>query len=194
MASYATAVTKSFRNLVEKTLKQHSKATLLIAGFSSFLAACGLFEPEPETRACPQVFKMREATRVVQFRDGEGRDLTDVTAEGGIGKIQLACKYDENELSTVVGIEVLAQRGPASVNDNVQLPIFVAVLDRDRKVVAKEVFDSMLEFKDGSRRAAKLEEYESVFRLRSGQSGIDYQLVVGFQLSAEQLRNAQGKN
>jgi hypothetical protein len=179
---------------VIKTIKQHSKTTLLIAGFSSFLAACGLFEPEPETRACPQVFKMREATRVVQFRDGDGRDLTDVAVEGGIGKIQLVCSYDENELSTVVGIEVLAQRGPASTSNEVQLPVFVAVLDRDRKVVAKEVFDSVLEFKDGSRRAAKLEEYESVFQLRSGLTGNDYQLVVGFQLSTAQLRNARGNN
>jgi hypothetical protein len=179
---------------VKKILNRVSKIPLIVLAFSLVLGGCTLFEDEPDTRGCPSVFKMREATRIVQYRAGDGRDLTDVTVEGGIGKIHLVCKYDENELSTVVGIEVLAQKGPASQGDEVELPIFVAVLDRNRKVVAKEVFSSLFAFKEGSRRAAKLEEYESVFQLRGGQTGADYQLVIGFQLTSGQLKNARGNN
>jgi len=156
------------------------------------LTACTLFEDEPDSRACPSIFKMREAARTVQFRDGVGRDLTDVAVEGGIGNVQLVCRYEENELTIAIGIEVLAQRGPASQSNEVRLPIFVAVLDQSRRVIAKEVFDSILAFNEGSRRTAKLEEYETHIRLQDRLAGESYQFVVGFQLTADQLQDIRG--
>jgi len=82
---------------------------------------------------------------------------------------------------------ILAQRGPASRGAEANFPFFVAVTDRDQNILAKEVFDSVVEFPEGRRRAGVFEEVEQQIALRDEETGDDYEIIVGFQLSRDQL-------
>ncbi len=114
------------------TFKKRFKLTVGVVGMVAVLTGCGLFGSEPDTRPCPTVLKLRDAARIVQYQEGEGRDLVDVKVEAGIGTVQLYCEYDENLLTVSVGVEVIVQRGPASRSSEIHLPVFVAVLNRNR--------------------------------------------------------------
>ena len=169
----------------------HLKFASLSAALALLLGACGVGDifgfAEPETRPCPQVFKIGDASRLIKYQSGKGRDLLDVEFEAGIGNLDWRCKYDDDMLIVELAVEIIVKKGPASRADQVDMPIFVSIIDRGQKVLAKQVFNSQIEFEKGRRRTGSLEEFEQQIPLRSGQTGDDYAIVVGFQLTREQL-------
>lgn len=175
---------------------RHWKAALA-AGIALPLGACGLFDrkaPEP----CPRVAILADTASVTQFRPGAGRDLTDVTYEAEITGFKGACEYKDRGETVVVtaALQIVATRGPAGSAEAVSLPFFVAVADRGQSILAKEVFQSRIEFKPGRRRAGVEEEMEQKIPLR-GRRGTDYEILVGFQLDPGQLdynRRKRGGN
>ena len=64
---------------------------------------------------------------------------------------------------------------------------FVAVVDKDQKVLARELFDSTFTFQANQRQAAAIEEIEQIIPIRGDLRGLDYEVLVGFQLTPEQL-------
>ncbi|HZD25563.1 MAG TPA: hypothetical protein VE631_04825 [Alphaproteobacteria bacterium] len=157
-------------------------ALLALAGCSSF---------GKETRPCPRVSMLKDASRITQYRPGPGRDLTDVVAEAGIASLQATCDYDDDDhvLQVVTTINLAASRGPAFRGGSASFPFFVAVVDEQQHILGKRVFDSAIAFPQGQPRAAVFEEMEQDIPLKKDQTGADFEVIVGFQLSEEQLEH-----
>ncbi len=163
----------------------------MFAALALLLGACGIDDffgfAKPETRPCPKVLKISDASRLIKYQTGKGRDILDVEFEAGIGNLDWRCRYDDNMLIVELVVEIIVKKGPASRGDQVDLPVFVSILDKQENVIAKQVFNSQVEFKDARRRSGILDEFEQQIPLKSGQTGEDYAIVVGFQLTREQL-------
>ena len=158
------------------------------------LAGCGMFGDESVPRACPDAMILVDARHVTLYRDGPGRDLTDVEFEGEIARIAGDCTYDDDELRVTLVADLVATRGPAAPDAEANLPFFVAITDEARNIVAKKVFDSAIPIPDGRRRAGVREEIEQVIPLPADEPAPYYQIVVGFQLTPEQLeQNRRGR-
>jgi hypothetical protein len=67
------------------------------------------------------------------------------------------------------------------------VPFFFTIVGPDGSIRAKEVFDSPIEFQKGRRRAGVFEEIEQVIELGKEETGASYEIIVGFQLTREQL-------
>lgn len=150
------------------------------------LAGCGVFS-EPETRPCPRVSVLNEAERITQYKPGPGRDLIDVTFEGKVSGVRSDCKFDGDLLTVGSEIAFTLERGPAAEGREVEFAVFIAVTDSAQAILAKEVFQSKVAFPEGLRRTSGTEEFEQVIPLAEGETGDDYEIIVGFQLSGEQL-------
>jgi hypothetical protein len=158
------------------------------------LAGCGLFGGSSPPHACPDAVMLADAKRITLYRAGPGRDLTDVEFEGEIARIASTCKYGKHELTITLTADLVATRGPAASDSKAVLPFFVAVTDGARNIVAKKVFDSDIPIPPGQRRAGVREEIEQVIPLPEGEPAPYYEVVVGFQLTAEQLeRNRRAR-
>lgn len=159
-------------------------------------AGCGVFGANQPPGPCPDAAILADAKRVTFYRPGPGRDLTDVEFEGEIARIAGACKYGRNEITVTLVADIVAERGPAAAADGAaNLPFFVALADAERQIVAKQVFDSVIPIPQGRRRAGVREEIEQVIPLTPGEAPPAYEIIVGFQLTAEQLeqnRRARG--
>lgn len=145
--------------------------------------------------ACPDVAILRDADRITQFTTAGGRDLTDIAYEGEITAIKGSCGYDGEQTRATVEMTVTFAwaRGPAGRGDNAEFTYFIAILDGDRKVVARQEFPTQVTFKDGANRAAGNEELEQEIPLPKGVPGASYRVLVGFKLTPEQLaRNRDG--
>jgi hypothetical protein len=162
------------------------RAALFAAAAAAALAGCGLFQ-KAETRACPDAVILADAKRITQFRPGPGRDLTDIEFEGEIARISGACAYGKRDLTVTLVADLVATRGPAARGEQATLPFFVAIADEARNVVAKQVFESAIPVPRGQRRAGVREEIEQVIPLSPDEPAPYYEIVVGFQLSPEQL-------
>jgi len=159
-------------------------ATLVALGIAG-CSALGGSTPLP----CPVASIVSDASRATVFKDGPGRDLIDIQFEVEIAAIASDCDYNRagDEITTRTGVRIVATRGPAAQGPDVAFSFFVAVVDRDQRVLARERFESALVFEPAQRRAGAVEEIEEVIPLPEGLSGANYEILVGIVLTADQL-------
>jgi hypothetical protein len=158
----------------------------LLASTLAALSGCGLFSKTPQF-PCPSVEVPRELATLTRFRDGGGRDLTDVVFEAGIVDVQIACDYGSRGASIQLNVVVGAERGPANRSPNATVPYFIAIGDPQRTILAKEVFSTTVTFPPNVARAAATEETEETIPLPKGRSAEGYGIIVGLQLSPEEV-------
>lgn len=162
------------------------------------LAACqrGPERPPPE---CPEIAIVQDLAELTLFVPGPGRDLTDVTLEARIVEFGGFCNtdFDEDEGTgeVEVDLEVLFQatRGPASTDRTAKVTYFIAIADRNENILARETFDSELEFEGNRNRVAYVEGLTQTIPLREGRRGEDFKVFIGFQLNDQQLQYNRNK-
>jgi hypothetical protein len=149
------------------------------------LAACS--KSEKREAACPQGIIPADAATITRFRDGPGRDLTDVVAQGEIVNILVQCKYDRRGVTVDLQVAIGAARGPADRSRAAEFDYFVALVDPEQNVLVKEPFRIRFEFRDNRTRLGLVEEIEPRLPLPDVMKGPEYRVLVGFQLTAEEL-------
>jgi hypothetical protein len=163
-------------------------AVLTLVLFTAGCVALGI-TPEKRRPPCPRVSVATDADRLVQFRDGPGRDLTDVEYTARIVDFAGSCLYDDDE--TQISVEATAtialERGPAARNDAIRFSYFVAIPVYYPARSGKSVFPVSIRFPAGRSRLAYREEVALTIPLKQGVAGPAHEIFLGFQLTPEQL-------
>jgi hypothetical protein len=166
------------------------KAAVALLGV--VLGGCGLFGgsvPPP----CPRVMMLGDAQQVTVFLPGPGRDLTDVLSEGEITDVRSVCEYDDDGYVDVeVAIAMVLSRGPAMEDDTGRFEYFVAVTDPEDRILAKEIFDIDVGFPAALMRVAVTEEVSQRIFFRNRPDASGHRVIVGFQLTREQIEYQGG--
>jgi hypothetical protein len=155
------------------------------------LAGCGMFSSEPAAVAdqpigCPRVVVVPQLADVVQYRPGPGRDPTDIAARGHLD-FGGGCEYGDDRVTVALDIRLRAERGPAAVGDSAPFEYFVAVRSPDGVILNKELFPAAVPF--GAAATAELPDpLEVIIPLTSLASGARHEVLIGFQLTPEQLQ------
>jgi len=158
-------------------------AALTIA--ASFTAACMTDPPPP----CPPASILSDASELTLFAPNRGQDLTDVTFRASIERVGTVCEYTRarDVVTSTTGVRLVVTRGPAAQSDQSAVVFFVAVVDKEQTILARERFESTFSFQANQRQAGVVEEIEQVIPIREGLRGLDYEILVGFELTPEQL-------
>jgi hypothetical protein len=157
-------------------------APLLLVAALAPLAACNRTPP-----ACPRASIIGEGASVTKFREGTGRDLTDVVAQAQIVDVAVECDYDRRGVDVALQVAIAATRGPADRSRVAEFDYFVAVADPQRNILAKEVFRVQFKFAPNEQRVGTVDEIEPRIPLKSRADGVEYQIIVGFQLTPEEI-------
>lgn len=184
--------------ICEDVLRFSPLKPMALAGLALFLAGCSTFNREPPP-PCPPVAILGETASLTQFRPGPGRDLTDVEYGVQILDYRGGCQFSSDKRSVIVELttDIVAQRGPAMSGTTITVPYFVAVLDRNQQILTKQVFESRIDLPAGRRRAGVAEGTEPLIPFAEGRGPKDYSIMIGLQLTDEQLawnRQARGGN
>lgn len=156
-------------------------AILLVAG----LGACASAE---SSLPCPEVALLDGVDRMTRFRDGEGRDLTDVEFEATMRGVSGTCDYESGGVDVLTRLEIEVRRGPAiGPGRSASFDFFVALLDPSETMIAKEVFHTEVPFEGNLGRVFDIEELEQVVPLPDVNRGPLYSVLIGFQLTEEEL-------
>lgn len=149
------------------------------------IAACSREKPQA---ACPRGVIPANSASVTRFRDGPGRDLTDVVAEGEIVNILVQCKYDKRAVTVDLQIAIAGDRGPADRSRVAEFEYWIAIVDPQQNVVTKQPARVRFQFTDNRTRLGQvLNEFEPYIPLADLKQGPEYQVIVGFQLTPEEL-------
>jgi hypothetical protein len=155
-------------------------AAVLVCG--SLLAGCSGGKGRI---ACPGAVVAPDVDRVAQLAS-PGGDLADVTVAAKIDAVTTKCSTEKDGLAVNAHISFVLLRTNFDVK-RTDFPYFVAVADTNRRILSKAVFRLDQEFvpRQSSRNVA--EDITEHIPMRSPAEGGGYVIIVGFQLTPEQL-------
>ena len=156
---------------------------------------------KPILLPCPKYRILSDASRVIQFRKGPGRDLVDVNIDGQISDIKMECltSIDKETNFGNMGVKIkvlfIVKRGPANISKKALLPYFVSVTDKSKNILYREEFMTSIQFK-GNLSAMDFfgETIELELPLTPKISSDDYIIYLGFLLNRSQLKYNQRIN
>jgi hypothetical protein len=160
-------------------------AVTVIVLLGGLLAACG---PKRNLQPCPRVGILGDAQKATQYREGPGRDLTDVAFDTELLDYNGGCKYENKEANVIVtfALQIAATRGPAASQSEAQVPYFVAIVDKQQNVLLRQGFVARIPFKEGQRRVVVADELEQAIPL-NGRRTNEIEILVGLEVPRDQL-------
>jgi len=164
-------------------------AALALGGCSWFGGGGGTKTGGTTLYPCPAVGVLNETDHVTLL-SGAGTDLTDVVARAEIGKVVSKCEYDVDDSTITVDLafDGIAEIGPAAQSRALTLNTFVAVTRRYSAFDKKQVYEVPVVFEPGQRQVRFVKTVDGTVLPYGGQAdGSIYQILVGFQLTPEQL-------
>lgn len=176
-------------------LRSLSILAALLAGLIT--SACEMVDEvfeDPVPPPCPTVSILANGERVTQFRSGPGRDLIDITAEARIDDFIARCIYEVDEETGVgqvhveLSLGISAARGAANTSGVAELPYFISINSLDKAVLTKAAFTIFAVFEGNRYRISAYDEPVILsIPIQPPQTGEDFLIYVGFQLTPEQL-------
>lgn len=142
----------------------------------------------PAFARCPVASVHPETARLVQM--GAGGQPSAKAYEARISAPQVSCASDGSSLKINLTFKVDAALGPNVQATPVKAPYFVAVL-YDGMIVAKEIFPVGLGFKPDAPSISLTETVDKISVPLRRNAVPEYEILIGFQLTPEQVRASQ---
>ena len=86
------------------------------------------------------------------------RDIIDILVEADMSNLRAECEYDDLRVDVETAFEIIAVRGPKAETNRVITVFFAAIINPNGKVIAKETFESRVEFPQNRRRVGVREQ------------------------------------
>ena len=183
---------------------KRSRHFVLFLASALLLSACGTAEKvtglfaDPIILPCPDYFILADAAELVQYREGNGRDLTDVDFEGRMENVRLSCltRIDKEtkvgEMEIQIAFEFSATRGPANTSRTAEFPYFFYVTNLDKKWIRREKSKVAVDFSGNRSKLGFRSDPITIvppLPLRPYITDKNYLIYAGFLLTEEQLQS-----
>jgi len=155
-------------------------------------------DDRPNAGPCPLTAVLYDSSRLVAFDAPGSERYASITHTGEMTGVRSLCRYvDANPINMRMEVDMAFGRGPASTTDRQTYRYWVAVARRGRGApIEKVYFDVDVRFPRGQSVVTHTEEIERIEipRANNEVSGENFEVLVGFELTPEQLQfNRDGK-
>lgn len=174
-------------------MTRHNPIRLCLSLAALFaLAACSSTqEASSVRRVCPDLQIVTGADTLTTYR-GSGRDLTDVAFTVAMTDASFDCIADEETVGGDIAILFDVRRGPGNESGEAPFKYFVAVVDQNRRILARETFDVVVPFASNRGRITFQEVVGPQIPLPSPESGGTYSIFLGLEITREQFQENVG--
>lgn len=165
------------------------RITLLLGlnlGLGLALGGCSWVSGQYSDVKCPGAGVVSGIDTVARF-DGRGTGYVNLADRATVGGVKSDCNIDNGGVSVTVSLSTVAELGPTAAGRSIDFPYFVAVTDGHDKVVAKRVFQNTVTFKPNENRAGTQDTVTERIPLADPKQADRYHVIVGFQLTPEEL-------
>ena len=149
----------------------------------------------PSAPACPVAAVLRPLANTAVFGPGAERKPLYVAWYGILSDISVNCKIDGPALRVVLDSVIIAERGPAGRNSDVDLDYFVSLAASDQTILGKKSFSVHVTLAGNDKRAGVNDHVEVVFNT-GGRPLSDLSIAVGFQQTPDVIefyKNYRGR-
>ncbi len=151
------------------------------------LAACSTPQEASSVRViCPNLRIITGADELTAYR-GSGRDLTDVDFTVAMTDASFDCIASDDEVEGEIAVLFDVRRGPANESARAPFNYFVAVVDPNQQILAREAFDVVVPFAENRGRVTFQEVIAPQIPLPAPEAGGNYSIFLGLEVSREQL-------
>jgi hypothetical protein len=154
-------------------------------------------DDRPNVGPCPLMGVLYDTARVVKFNQPNSQRYANIEFTGEMQGVRGLCRYvDSDPITMNMEIEMAFGRGPAATSDRQTYRYWVAVTRRGRAPIEKVYFDIDVRFPRGEAIVTRRERIEQIVIPRANEeiSGENFEILVGFDLTPEQLQfNRDGR-
>lgn len=149
-----------------------------------------------DTRRCPEIELVRDLKELHQFSGHNNYDHNDKIATVTLVEIDGQCQYRGNEMALRIDMTFDAVLGPKSRifdqdQPTISYPYFIAITDSTGEIVDKELHGVSLRFSSDENSKTHIEDFKKIVNLNNLSGTPPYIIMVGFQLSPEELHYNQ---
>lgn len=159
--------------------------TAILIGLTALLSACTKNPFLVTTSHCPAVAIVSNTGNLTRFA-GEDRNASDVVFNASISSISVDCE-EGSGIYANIGLSIIATGGPANTESSVSLPYFVALMRDNNLITSKKIYESRLNFNGAQGRAGSRESVVVRFDDIEVSRRYDYEVLIGFQLSPDEV-------
>jgi hypothetical protein len=158
----------------------------VVAIVGAAVAACG---SDPKAKPCPEVRVDSNTASLTKFRDGPGRDISDIEYQVEIVGFKGECVVDNKEFEVTMDMDLAVAAGPAGKPGPVPVYYFVAVPQFFPKPEGKKIFQ--FTYNVPGKATAPQRLHESNIRVKipllKDQTAASYDIYLGLQLDPAQV-------
>lgn len=176
------------RRLVTR-VRRRGAAWLCLAMLPIFLHACAGEEFVPVEATCPDLLLVAEASRVVVHTEQDDP----VGHAASIGGLRWSCTFlpESHRAQFIAHLEILVTTTPRAVPQDVSFPLFVALEDREGRIISKRVVDSVVRIPPGSEEIVYSQAIDQEFGYARMTDVAAHTIYTGFQISPEDLARSR---
>lgn len=179
---------------ISKSVRRHAFRNTAVALAALALSSCSVFKKDIVQYPCPKVFIVGEAGKLVRFKPGPGRDITDILFEANLANFVGSCLYTKEGVDIDLRVTIGVERGAASKEPAIAFEYFVAIPDLRPAATAKRILPVRGAF-DGTRpRMVYQDDVKMFIPLAKGSDGPDFEIVLGFQLNPAEVEYNRSQN
>jgi len=153
---------------------------------AAVVAGCANEGPPPP---CPNVRIDSATAKLVKFREGPGRDVTDVEYQAQVGGYKGECIHRDDSVDVIMDIDFAFAGGPAAQAGDVSLYYFIAIPQYFPQPEGKRIIE--IKHKLSGRTTARERISETGVKvtipLKPEEPAAAYDIYIGLQLTNEQL-------
>ncbi|MGD9967124.1 MAG: hypothetical protein AB7T59_11425 [Hyphomonadaceae bacterium] len=154
-------------------------------------------DPRPNAGPCPLMGVLYDNARIVDFAEANSQRYANIEFTGEMQGVNGLCRYvGADPIAMSIEIDMAFGRGPAATSDRQTYRYWVAVARRGRAPIEKAYFDVDVRFPRGEAVVTRREEIGRIVIPRANEevSGENFEILVGFELTPEQLQfNRDGR-
>jgi hypothetical protein len=179
----------SIRNSVDRW-----RASLIVTVVALIITGCS---SDKQTKVCPRVSVLSDAGSLTRFAPGVGRDILDVDFQGAITDLVTDCNDTDAKTPAQVVVQLAPvftlSRGAANNDRKAEFTYFVSVV-RNEEILSKQLFEVESTFAGNRSRIVVRDDNPPIMidiPLGNRNSAREYEVLVGFQLTADELQHNQ---
>lgn len=137
---------------------------------------------------CPKAELVNELSSLTNFVTPTDPQYYNMVSYAELTSIDTQCSLNTRSVTIDLDINFMAEKGPQSLSISGTHPYFIAVTSPDGDILAKEIFNVNIPYTtDVNGVSTKTESTRQIIPLQDPEMATEYKILVGFQLSQEQL-------
>ncbi len=141
---------------------------------------------------CPPISVVGDLNALHQFMDMENPQEKDAISSIAFSTVKSDCRYNEHNVVVDLDIMFDGTLGPRARvwktdKPSFAYPYFVAITTPDGDIIAKEVFAATISYGDNQETATHEEHMRQIIPLNGDTYGTEHELLIGFQLTEDEL-------